>query len=352
MKLRSLLLIIVASVSLQAQIGNATWATPVNKNFTEPAWLDQGIVFVGNWEPLVYRRRQGGEIPIDLKQRYLREHTEATVVALKRAGVNMILTHFYKTGLKAESDDVKLAKKLGVLCHKHGMKLGTYIGGTMFAETLLRVPLVVSFTNFMDDSARLADLILPGLHGLERWDFDVTHTLTGHPVFSIAQPVLEPPADARHPYAALRAMARGVGGSVARSLPWDDARSAVRSAARELFDGGRGAVFGSAREEAWTRLLETRDWRIPHHEKMLEVNGAMLLLLLKADAWQPSPELRQAAVKTAGYLSTQLYDEKSGGFMAFQFADEEYYKLTEKERKKTDRPEIIDKVFEIGRAHV
>ncbi len=138
MKLRSLLLLLAVSVSLQAQIGDATWATPVHKDFSEPAWLDHGIVFVGNWEPLVFRRRHGSNLPVDLKQQYLREHTEATVVALKRAGVNMILTHFYKTGLQSEADDVELAKKLGVLCHKHGMKLGTYIGGTMFAETLLR----------------------------------------------------------------------------------------------------------------------------------------------------------------------------------------------------------------------
>ena len=138
MKLRYALVILLAAGSLKAQIGQADWATAVPKNFSEPAWLDQGLVFVGNWEPLVFRRRHGANLPVDLKQQYLREHTEATVVALKRAGVNMILTHFYKTGLKAERDDVALAKKLGVLCHKHGLKLGTYIGGTMFAETLLR----------------------------------------------------------------------------------------------------------------------------------------------------------------------------------------------------------------------
>lgn len=121
-----------------AQIGNATWSTTVPKDFTEPAWWDQGVVFAGNWEPLIFRRRHGGDLPLDYEQLYEREHTEETVVKLKEAGVNLIITHFYKTGLEAEREDVEYTKKLAELCHKHGMKIGTYIGGTIFAETLLR----------------------------------------------------------------------------------------------------------------------------------------------------------------------------------------------------------------------
>ena len=137
MRRLSLVLLLLA-VPLAAQIGNATWATPVPKNFVEPAWWDQGVVFVGNWEPLVFRLRNGGNVPVDILERYQREHTEETVLKLKEAGVNMILTHFYKTGLDSEKEDVELTKQLSALCHKHGLKLGTYIGGTIFAETLLR----------------------------------------------------------------------------------------------------------------------------------------------------------------------------------------------------------------------
>ena len=114
-------------------------ATPARpKDFPEPAWLDQGLVFVGNWEPLVFRLRHGGELPVDVVDLYKREHTEETVRKLREAGVNMILTHFYKTGLDSDREDIELAKQLGVLCRKHGLRLGTYIGGTIFAETLLR----------------------------------------------------------------------------------------------------------------------------------------------------------------------------------------------------------------------
>ena len=134
----ALLAIVLAGAPLAAQTGRATWATAVSKNFTEPAWWDQGVVFVGNWEPLVFRVRHGGALPVDPARSYRSEHTEETVLRLKNAGVNMIITHFYKTGLDSDREDIELTKQLAALCHKHGMKIGTYIGGTMFAETLLR----------------------------------------------------------------------------------------------------------------------------------------------------------------------------------------------------------------------
>ena len=132
-----------------AQTGNATWATPVKRDLGEPAWWDQGVVFVGNWEPLIFRLRSARELPVDVVGRYQREHTEETVLKLKEAGVNMILTHFYKTGLDSEREDIELAKQLGALCHKYGMKVGTYIGGTIFAETLLRdVPAAMEWIRY------------------------------------------------------------------------------------------------------------------------------------------------------------------------------------------------------------
>ena len=110
----------------------------------------------------------------------------------------------------------------------------------------------------------------------------------------------------------------------------------MKKAVEKIYDPIEGGFF---------RYAEKRDWRIPHYEKMLEVNAAMLLLLLKSDAAQPSRELKQAAKKTAGYLSTQLFDDSVGAFMAFQVADEEYYHLSAEKRKKALKPAIIKKVF-------
>ena len=42
-----------------------------------PAWLDEGIICVGNWEPLIFSRRRGG--CRDPEEGYKAEHTEDTV---------------------------------------------------------------------------------------------------------------------------------------------------------------------------------------------------------------------------------------------------------------------------------
>ncbi|MEB2363089.1 MAG: beta-galactosidase trimerization domain-containing protein [Bryobacteraceae bacterium] len=112
--------------------------------FKEPEWWDRGVVFVGNWEPLNVRLRYGrdavtgGELPVNVIDRYMREHSEETVLKLKEAGVNLIIAHFYKMGLEADREEIELTRKLGELCHKHGMKLGVYIGDTIYADTMLR----------------------------------------------------------------------------------------------------------------------------------------------------------------------------------------------------------------------
>jgi hypothetical protein len=81
MKATVLLAALLVVAPVQAQIGDATWATPVKKGFVEPAWWDSGVAFVGNWEPLVFRLRVGGELPVDVVERYQREHTGETVLS-------------------------------------------------------------------------------------------------------------------------------------------------------------------------------------------------------------------------------------------------------------------------------
>lgn len=127
-------------------------------NFKEPAWWEQGVAFVGNWEPLNVRLRLGVdavtglELPVNLIDRYQREHSEETVLKLKEAGVNLIIAHFYKTGLASDREDIEWTKKLGELCRKHGLKLGVYIGDTIYTETMLRdMPEAAQWALYMEN---------------------------------------------------------------------------------------------------------------------------------------------------------------------------------------------------------
>jgi len=90
----------------------------------------------GNWEPLAFRIRRG-PIPTNYRARYEWEHSREAILGLKAAGVNMIVTHFYKgLGMKIEEPELAYTAELTRICHENGMYVGAYIGSTLFNETL------------------------------------------------------------------------------------------------------------------------------------------------------------------------------------------------------------------------
>jgi len=131
---------IAAIAQIGNQTGNLSWEKPIPRTFSEAGWLDTGIVSVGNWEGLAFRTRTGGQglggLPVDLKDVWDAEHSEATVIAMQKAGVTFAITNFYKTGVKSDHDDMETAKAFTALCHKHGIRVALYMGGTIFAEAL------------------------------------------------------------------------------------------------------------------------------------------------------------------------------------------------------------------------
>jgi len=103
-------------------------------------WIRGGAVGVGNWEPLAFRLRTWGQgRSTETRRRYEAEHAEQTVKALAEAGVDLIVTHFYKGyGLRAEAEDVALARTLAGHARKYGVRIGAYVQWRTFVpETLV-----------------------------------------------------------------------------------------------------------------------------------------------------------------------------------------------------------------------
>ncbi len=148
--------------------------------------------------------------------------------------------------------------------------------GARFAEGLAKVPFVVATSQYHNDTTQHADLIFPTLHGLHRWDYDVSSTLTAHPVVTVSQPVMPAPPGSHDPYGLLKAVAGALGGTVAAALPWPDASDAVDAVCRELFARKKGAAFGPADEESWAQLLEERGWCAPFASKFSEFKRILI----------------------------------------------------------------------------
>ena len=102
---------------------------------TRPAWVKDGIVMAGNWEPEIFLRRRGGATVADLEGARA-ERSEAAARKLKEAGVTLVVTNFHKGfGLAAEAVDIESARQFVEALHRHGVRAGGYIGASLFTET-------------------------------------------------------------------------------------------------------------------------------------------------------------------------------------------------------------------------
>ena len=81
-----------------------------------------------------------------------------------------------------------------------------------FAEAFAKVPFKVSTSLVVDETTAQCDLVLPGLHALERWDD--ANPRAG--VWGLMQPVMEPVYPNRHPGDVLLAASKKAGGAFAK----------------------------------------------------------------------------------------------------------------------------------------
>ncbi len=109
-------------------------------------------------------------------------------------------------------------------------------------RAIRRIPFVMTFSPFMDETTAHADLILPDSVYLERWQDDVIYPSLGFPVAAIRQPVVNPLYDTRNVGDTLIQLAQRLGGTVAQSFPWADFQEFLKARYQGIFASGRGRV--------------------------------------------------------------------------------------------------------------
>jgi len=108
---------------------------------------------------------------------------------------------------------------------------------------------------------------------------------------------------------------------------------------KSLIAMGSGGMYDQV-EGGWFRYSTTRDWSVPHFEKMLEDHARLLVTYLNAYQVTRDEHIKLVAVKSLNYLMNTLYDEERGTFAGSQDADEEYYALSLTERRQRQTPFI------------
>lgn len=92
-----------------------------------------------------------------------------------------------------------------------------------------KIPLVVSFSSYMDETAQHADLILPQHTYLERFEDIPTPAGLQHPIISLARPVVEPQFNTKHVADIIIKIAKALGGGIAAAFPWNSYKACLKA---------------------------------------------------------------------------------------------------------------------------
>ncbi len=146
----------------------------------------------------------------------------------------------------------------------HSNPVASSPDGAEVAGALQRIPLVVSFSPFLDESARHAHLVLPDHTYLERWQDAAAPPSVPIPVWGLVQPMVPPLHDTRATGDVILSLASGLGGEVAARLPWLKVEDLVRERGEALAAARRGSAFVPSFRRLELRELEARGWWLPH----------------------------------------------------------------------------------------
>jgi anaerobic selenocysteine-containing dehydrogenase len=125
---------------------------------------------------------------------------------------------------------------------------------------LERIPFVVSFSPFLDETSRYADLVLPDVLPYERWQDAPTPPSYPYQVWGLGRPLVAAPEKTLPTAEVLLALSRALGGTVAQSLPYADMPTLLQARARGLFAARRGMILGDLFERTHYRQMEERGW--------------------------------------------------------------------------------------------
>lgn len=131
-------------------------------------------------------------------------------------------------------------------------------------RALEKIPFMVSFSPFMDESTAYSDIILPDHTYLERWQDDVPDPAVTFPVFGLRQPVIEPLYNTMNSGDVFLKLAKALGSPMAEALPWPTFVDLIKERVKGLWKAQQNSMgTNGSFEELWNKLLSEGGWWAP-----------------------------------------------------------------------------------------
>jgi anaerobic selenocysteine-containing dehydrogenase len=141
-----------------------------------------------------------------------------------------------------------------LLCFSSNPVFTTPDGGEL-NRVMQKIPFIVSFSPYHDETAYMADLVLPDHHYLEKMDDVIWPTGLQYPLYGLTKPVVEPLYNTQNTGDVVIQLGTRIAGPEGSPFPWEDYEEVLKFRAKGLFDLSQGLTDYDG-TEVWTRIRE------------------------------------------------------------------------------------------------
>jgi len=166
---------------------------------------------------------------------------------------------------------------------------------------LKKVPFVVSFSSFMDETAMEADVILPSSMFLERTEDVPSGAGLAKQVVGLTRPMVEPVFDTKNAGDALILLAQAMGGTIAESFEWETYDECLEAVAEGIWDTLSESGYAVISEGLPEAIPTTNFTFMAANPAAIEAEGDGNLILMPIDNMRltgAAPAASPFAVKT------------------------------------------------------
>lgn len=124
--------------------------------------------------------------------------------------------------------------------------------GDVFKEALKKIPFIISFSPFRDETSYMADLVLPDHTYLEKMDDVVWPSGLQYPLYGLSKPVVEPLNNTKNTGDVIIELSKRIGSTVQSAFPWENYEAVLKARVKGLYKSG-GRVTYDDMNPAWDR---------------------------------------------------------------------------------------------------
>lgn len=169
-------------------------------------------------------------------------------------------------------------------------------GGADFGKAIEHIGLVVATAQVPDETAALADVILPETSFLEAWGLLRSAHALPLSYAVLQQPAVPPLYESRSFDDIWFALARRMGGAPASAIPAGSYGDWLPEAAAGLYRAGRGTISSGAQRERIADFVESRGWKLEGPESA----SAFWQALREFGSWVDAPSVDRTPAELLG----------------------------------------------------